>query len=158
MGSVLGGEREPGLCRALARERRARGARGASVRLSQAERGRPRGGAVAPAGLGGPAPSAVGRVVLGRRGDGRGAGAQSGEHGWRQLLRRAGATFTGLRLLDGALVLKVSRGRETGQLRVLDGAAFDPAHSGLEVAQRQGVGARNACLRVESLEGIVFGR
>ena len=40
--------------------------------------------------------------------------AQSGEHGWRQLLRRAGATFTGLRLLDGALVLKVSRGPRDG--------------------------------------------
>ena len=84
--------------------------------------------------------------------------AQSAEHGWRHLLRSAGATFTGLRLFDGALVLKVRRGRETGQLRVLDGAAFDPALSGLEVAQRQGVGARSGWLRVESLEGIVFGR
>ena len=84
--------------------------------------------------------------------------AVSGKHGWPHLLRRAGATFTGPRLLDGALVLKVSRGRETGQLRALDGAAFDPALSGLEVAVREGVGARSGWRHVESLEGIVFGR
>ena len=63
--------------------------------------------------------------------------AQPGEHAWPRLLRRPGATFTGLRLLDGALVLKVWRGRETGQIRVIDGAAFDPALSGLEVAMRE---------------------
>lgn len=58
------------------------------------------------------------------------------EHGWPHPLRRAGATFTGRRLLDGALVLKVSRGRETRQLRVLDGPAFDEVVRGLEVAAR----------------------
>ena len=83
---------------------------------------------------------------------------RSARHVWRQLVRRAGATYTGLRLLDGALVLKVSRGHETGQLRVLDGAAFDPAVSGLEVARRRGAGARSGWRRVESLEGVVFGR
>ena len=35
-------------------------------------------------------------------------------HSWRRLLRRAGATFAGLRLLDGTLVLKVSRGPRDG--------------------------------------------
>lgn len=33
--------------------------------------------------------------------------AEPGAHAWRRLVLRAGATFTGLRLLDGALVLKV---------------------------------------------------
>ena len=84
--------------------------------------------------------------------------AEPGAHAWRRLLRSAGATFSGLRLLDGALVLKVWRGRETGQIRVLDGAAFDPAHSGLAVAMRQGVRGRRGWVRVESLDGIVFGR
>lgn len=82
----------------------------------------------------------------------------SGAPAWRWLLHRAGATFTGLRLLDGALVLKVSRGRETGQIRVVDGAAFDPALSGLEVAMRQGPRARGGWVVVESLDGIVFRR
>ena len=84
--------------------------------------------------------------------------AEPGEHAWRRLLRRAGATFTGLRLLDGALVLKVWRGRETGQIRVIDGAAFDPAHSGLEVVIRRGVRARSGWVLVESLDGIVLRR
>ena len=81
-----------------------------------------------------------------------------GRHSWRRLLRRAGARFTGLRLLDGTLVLKVWRGRETGQIRVLDGAAFDPALSGLEVATAKGAGGRRRWVRVESLDRMVFGR
>ena len=84
--------------------------------------------------------------------------AEPGEHAWRRLLHRVGATFTGLRLLDGALVLKVWRGRETGQIRVVDGAAFDPVHRGLEVVIRRGVRARSGWARVESLGGIVFRR
>ena len=84
--------------------------------------------------------------------------AGAGKHAWRHLLRRAGATFTGLRLLDGALVLKVRRGRETGQIRVIDGAAFDPALSGLEVATARGAGGRSRWVRVESLDRMVFGR
>ena len=84
--------------------------------------------------------------------------AEPGEHAWPRLLRRAGATFTGLRLLDGALVLKVWRGRETGQIRVIDGAAFDPALSGLEVTMREGVAARGGWARVESLVRTVLRR
>lgn len=83
--------------------------------------------------------------------------AEPGDHGWPRLVRRAGATFTGLRLLDGALVLKVWRGRETAQIRVIDGAAFNPALSGLEVAMRRGVGERSGWVRVESLVQVVFG-
>ena len=84
--------------------------------------------------------------------------AKAGEPAWRRLVRGAGATFTGLRLLEGSVVLKVRRGRETGQIRVLDGAAFDPARSGLEVAMREAVDARSGWVRIEALEGIVFGR
>ncbi|MDE2992071.1 MAG: hypothetical protein OXU21_13585 [Chloroflexota bacterium] len=84
--------------------------------------------------------------------------AEAGEHGWPCLLLRAGAAFTGLRLLDGALVLKVRRRRETGQIRVIDGGAFDPALSGLEVARRQVERAHRGWVRIESLDGIVFGR
>ena len=84
--------------------------------------------------------------------------AEPGAHAWRRLVLRAGAKFTGLRLLDGALVLKVWRDRETAQLRVVDGAAFDPALNGLEIAVREGEGARRRWVRVESLGGEVFGR
>ena len=84
--------------------------------------------------------------------------AEPGGDAWRRLIRRAGATYAGLRLLDGALVLKVRRGRETGQIRVIDGSAFDPAQSGLEVAGRRSVHARSGWVRVESLDRVVFGR
>ena len=79
-----------------------------------------------------------------------------GRHSWRRLLRRAGARFAGLRLLDGTLVLKVSRGREIGQIRVSDGAAFDPALSGLEVAMRQGGSSPDGWVLLKSLDRIVF--
>ena len=81
----------------------------------------------------------------------------SGEHAWRRLVARAGARFAGLRLLDGALVLKVSRGRETGQIRVIGGEAFDPARSGLDVAMRKNRRTRGGWVRLESLDAIVFG-
>ena len=81
----------------------------------------------------------------------------SGEHAWRRLVARAGARFSGLRLLDGALVLKVSRGRETGQIRVIDGEAFDPARSGLEVRMRKVARVRGGWAGLESLDAIVFG-
>ena len=79
--------------------------------------------------------------------------AEAGARGWRDLLEGAGATYAGLRLLDGALLLKVRRGRETGQVRVIDGAAFDPARSGLEVRTAEG-----GWVRVGSLAGLVFPR
>ena len=80
-----------------------------------------------------------------------------GEHSWRKLLCRAGATFCGLRLLDGALALRVSRGRQAGQIRVVDGAGFDPASSGLEAASATGRRARAGWRRIECLETVVFG-
>ena len=71
-------------------------------------------------------------------------------------MRRAGARYSGLRLLDGTLVLKVSRGRETGQIRVIDGTAFDPAQSSLEVKMRQAELARGRWARLKSLQPIVL--
>ena len=79
-----------------------------------------------------------------------------GKYAWHRLLRRAGARYSGLRLLDGSLVLKVSRGRETGQIQVIDGADFDPALSSLEVRSQQGGQARGGWVRLRSLEPIVF--
>ena len=55
-------------------------------------------------------------------------------HPWRRLILDSGATYGRLCLLDGSPVLKVTRGHATGQVRVTDGAAFDPATSSLEVA------------------------
>ena len=82
----------------------------------------------------------------------------SGRHSWRGLLRRAGARYSGLWLLDGTLVLKVSRGRETGQIRVIDGAAFDPALSGLKVALRQGGSSPDGWVLLKNLDTVVSRR
>ena len=80
--------------------------------------------------------------------------AAPGRHPWSRLVLEAGATYTGLRLLDGALVLKVRRGRETGQVRVVDGAAFDPALNGLRAAMGRGARGRRGWVLVRSLDGI----
>ena len=80
----------------------------------------------------------------------------NGRNSWRGLLRRAEARYTGLRLLDGTLALKVSRGRETAQIWVTDGAAFDAALSGLEVRMPQGGHARGHWVRLRSLEPLVL--
>ena len=49
------------------------------------------------------------------------------------LVRATGMSVTGLRLLDGALVLKVRWGRRMEQIRVLEGDSFDLERSGLEL-------------------------
>ena len=71
----------------------------------------------------------------------------------RRVVVRCGATFWGIRLRDGALVLRVTRGRETEQIRMADGVAFDPWRSGLEIAVPAG-----AWVLVERLDGTVFAR
>ena len=43
------------------------------------------------------------------------------------LVHDGGARIEGLRLRDGALILKVERGAAAGQVRIDDGDAFDPA-------------------------------
>ena len=49
------------------------------------------------------------------------------------LLDEAGATLTGLRLLDDVLVLRIARGRKAGQVRLADADAGDGARCGLAI-------------------------
>ena len=49
------------------------------------------------------------------------------------MARATGMSVAGLRLLDGALVLKVYRGRRVEQIRVLEGDAFDMERTALEL-------------------------
>ena len=44
-----------------------------------------------------------------------------------------GTSVSGLRLLDGALVLELHRGRRVEQIRVLEGASFDMERTALEL-------------------------
>ena len=60
------------------------------------------------------------------------------EHALFRVVVRSGATFWGLQLRDGGLILKVMRGRRAAQIRVKGGKAFDPARSGLEIAEAIG--------------------
>ena len=43
------------------------------------------------------------------------------------LMRERGAHLSGLLLRDGALILRIERGAAAGQVRIEDGAGFDPA-------------------------------
>ena len=49
------------------------------------------------------------------------------------MARATGKSVAGLRLLDGALVLKVHRGQRVEQIRVLEGDAFDMERTALEL-------------------------
>ena len=49
------------------------------------------------------------------------------------MARETGMTVSGLRLLDGALVLKVKRGRRVEQIRVLEGDSFDMERTALQL-------------------------
>ena len=80
----------------------------------------------------------------------------SGGEALSSVVWKSGATFTGLRLRDGGLFIKMARGRAAEQLRVVDGGAFDPARTGLEVAVRAGAPSRSAWVRVDTLDGLVF--
>ena len=44
-----------------------------------------------------------------------------------ELLESPGARLSGLRLLDGAVVVKLEQGEAAVHMRVADGGAFDPA-------------------------------
>lgn len=50
------------------------------------------------------------------------------------LARATGMQVSALRLLDGALVLKVRRGRRVEQIRLPEGKSFDPERSALQLA------------------------
>ena len=62
--------------------------------------------------------------------------AQCGGDALFRIVRDSGATFTGLWLRDGGLIIKVARGRKSEQIRVADASDFDPARSGLEIGGR----------------------
>ena len=47
------------------------------------------------------------------------------------MTRATGMNVSGLRLLDGALILKVRRGRRMEQIRVLEGESFELERSAL---------------------------
>ena len=49
------------------------------------------------------------------------------------MLDEAGATLTGLRLADGGLVLRIARGRKSGQVRLADAGAGDAARCVLSI-------------------------
>ena len=89
------------------------------------------------------------------RGDG---GGEFTEHALFRVVVRSGATFWGLRLRDGGLIINVARGRKWKRIRVTDGAAFDPARSDLEIAPRAGPPGPSEWIRVESLDNTVFVR
>ena len=50
-----------------------------------------------------------------------------------EIARATGMSVSGLRLLDGALVLKVHRGRRVEQIRVSEGDSFDLERTALEL-------------------------
>ena len=52
------------------------------------------------------------------------------------MARATGMNVSGLRLLDGVLVLKVKRGRRVEQIRVLEGESFDLERTALELQFR----------------------
>ena len=80
------------------------------------------------------------------------------ENTLRRVVVRTGATFMGLRLRDGGLVIKVTRGREAAQIRLGNGKAFSPWRSGLEIAVRADASPSSEWVRVGSLDGTVFAR
>ena len=78
----------------------------------------------------------------------------AGRYALCRVVRRSGARFMGLRLRDGTLIVKVVKGRRWAQIRVVDGDAFDPARSGLEIPARTERTARGVRTRVESLDSV----
>ena len=76
----------------------------------------------------------------------------------RRVVVRSGETFMGLRLRDGGLVIKVTRGREAAQIRLGNGKAFSPWRSGLEIAVPVDASPSSEWVHVESLDGTVFAR
>ena len=59
--------------------------------------------------------------------------AKDGGDSLSYIARNSGAAFAGLRLLDGALIVKVSRDGWAEQIRAKDAEAFDPERSGLDI-------------------------
>ena len=71
-----------------------------------------------------------------------------------KVIGEAGARLAGLRLADGALVLKIERGEAAAQVRIGDAEAFDPA-GGLVLRLAFGLELPVALARVRDLWAIV---
>ena len=82
-------------------------------------------------------------------------GEEVTEHALFRVVVRFGATFSGLWLRDGGLILKVMRGCRTAQIQVKVREAFDPAQSRLEIAVACGGVPRSGSTCVESLDATV---
>lgn len=74
------------------------------------------------------------------------------------IVGKSGAKFAGLRLRDGTLIVKVSRGRRAEQIRVIDGEAFHPPRSGLRIWMEFDRLPPSGMARVESLYAITATR
>ncbi len=70
------------------------------------------------------------------------------------LARATGMSVTGLRLLDGVLVLKVKRRRRVEQIRVLAGDSFDMERTALELRHSFDGISPTAMLRLWNLAAI----
>lgn len=58
-----------------------------------------------------------------------GVQGRAGSPPFVELVQRENGSMSGLLLLDGSLILKVERNGAAGQVRIEDGASFDPAGS-----------------------------
>ena len=82
-----------------------------------------------------------------------GVAGRKGTPPFAELVRSEGASPSGLRLTDGALVLRVERGHAAGQVWIEDGAAFDPA-GGLALYLPYDLALRTQLARVEDLTSV----
>ena len=74
------------------------------------------------------------------------------------LMRATGMTISGLRLLDGALILKAARGRRVEQIRVSEGDSFDLERTGIELLCRFDGIPPTAWSRLENVAAILTPR
>ena len=71
------------------------------------------------------------------------------------LMRATGMHASGLRLLDGALVLKWKRWRRVEQIRVAEGESFDPEGSGVELQHDVDSNLGEVLLRLQNLAAMM---
>ena len=73
-----------------------------------------------------------------------------------EVARQGGAVVSGLRLLDGSVILRLSRARREEQIRIADGASFDAAESSFHMWMAViNPGTREKLAELESLWAIV---
>ena len=71
------------------------------------------------------------------------------------LVRATGAQASGLRLLDGALVLKWKRWRRVEQVRLVEGDSFDPERTGTEFQYDLDGNLGEVLLRLKNLSAMM---